>query len=170
MKSVKFLLMAMLALLSINVSSAHNSNAANNTPSQLKPIIYGYFEIKDALVKSDSKTAAAKSKDLLVAIAAVKMETLTESEHNVWMKVMQDLNRDAKTISETQDIKKQRQALKALSQNTYTLLKASQTESPVYYNHCPMVDANWLSRESGIKNPYYGSQMLTCGKTVETIK
>jgi hypothetical protein len=30
--------------------------------------------------------------------------------------------------------------------------------------------ANWLSKESTIKNPYYGSQMLTCGKTVETIK
>jgi hypothetical protein len=30
--------------------------------------------------------------------------------------------------------------------------------------------ANWLSKESAIKNPYYGSQMLSCGKTVETIK
>lgn len=30
--------------------------------------------------------------------------------------------------------------------------------------------ANWLSKENPIKNPYYDSQMLTCGKTVETIK
>jgi hypothetical protein len=30
--------------------------------------------------------------------------------------------------------------------------------------------ANWLSKEILIKNPYYGSQMLSCGKTVETIK
>lgn len=164
MKSVKYLLVAMLALLSVN------NAAANNVASQLKPVIDGYFEIKDALVKSDSKTAAVKSKDLLTAISAVKMESLTESEHNAWMKVMADLSRDAKAISETQDIKKQRQALKTLSQSTYLLLKASQSESAVYYNHCPMVDANWLSRENGIKNPYYGSQMLTCGKTIETIK
>jgi hypothetical protein len=33
-----------------------------------------------------------------------------------------------------------------------------------------MQDANWLSKENAVKNPYYGSQMLTCGKTVETIK
>jgi hypothetical protein len=33
-----------------------------------------------------------------------------------------------------------------------------------------MQDANWLSKENTVKNPYYGSQMLSCGKTVETIK
>lgn len=30
--------------------------------------------------------------------------------------------------------------------------------------------ANWLSKENVIKNPYYGSEMLHCGKTVEIIK
>jgi len=30
--------------------------------------------------------------------------------------------------------------------------------------------ANWLSKESSIKNPYYGSKMMRCGSTVETIK
>jgi hypothetical protein len=30
--------------------------------------------------------------------------------------------------------------------------------------------ANWLSKENAIKNPYYGSSMLTCGKTVEIIE
>jgi len=32
-----------------------------------------------------------------------------------------------------------------------------------------MKKAVWLSNEKAIKNPYYGSQMLTCGKVVETI-
>jgi hypothetical protein len=30
--------------------------------------------------------------------------------------------------------------------------------------------ANWVSKDNTIKNPYYGSQMLSCGKTLETIK
>lgn len=170
MKSVKFLLTAIFALLSVNIVGAHNFSAPNNALSQLKAVTDGYFEIKDALVKSDSKTTASKAKDLSTAIAAVKMESLTESENNAWMKVMADLGNDTKIISETQDIKKQRQAFKSLTQNVYTLLKASQPEVAVYYNHCPMVDANWLSKENGIKNPYYGAQMLTCGKTIETIK
>ena len=56
----------------------------------------------------------------------------------------------------------------------YELIKVSRPAETVYYQHCPMADdgkgANWLSKESAIKNPYYGSQMLSCGKTVETIK
>lgn len=56
----------------------------------------------------------------------------------------------------------------------YELIKVSKQEKPVYYQHCPMANkgkgANWLSKENAIKNPYYGSQMLTCGSTVETIK
>ena len=62
----------------------------------------------------------------------------------------------------------------ALSKNIYELIKVSKSAGTVYYQFCPMANdgkgANWLSKESAIKNPYYGSQMLTCGKTVETIK
>lgn len=30
--------------------------------------------------------------------------------------------------------------------------------------------ATWLSKENVVKNPYYGSMMLSCGKVTETIK
>ena len=56
----------------------------------------------------------------------------------------------------------------------YLLLKTAKATTTIYYQHCPMYNdgkgANWLSKDSKIKNPYYGSKMLTCGKTVETIK
>ena len=61
-----------------------------------------------------------------------------------------------------------------LSKDIYSLLKVAKYEVPVYFQHCPMYNdgkgANWLSKENAVKNPYYGSMMLTCGKTVETIK
>jgi hypothetical protein len=41
---------------------------------------------------------------------------------------------------------------------------------PVYQDYCPMKKAYWLSSEAAIKNPYYGSQMLSCGKINDTIK
>lgn len=49
-------------------------------------------------------------------------------------------------------------------------MKVSKGETPTYYQYCPMQDAYWLSKENAVKNPYYGSMMLSCGKTVETIK
>ncbi|TDE53345.1 DUF3347 domain-containing protein [Flavobacterium sp. GT3P67] len=148
----------------------HSTMTENQGTDQLKPVFDNYFSLKDALVKTDSKMASAKSKDLLTAITVVKMETLKMDVHMTWMKVYKDLTADAKNISETQDIKKQRELFKSLSKNTYELIKVSKFTEPVYYQYCPMQDANWLSKENTVKNPYYGSQMLSCGKTVETIK
>ncbi|MFV7236572.1 MULTISPECIES: DUF3347 domain-containing protein [Flavobacterium] len=150
--------------------TSHSTTAENQTVNQLKPVFDNYFLLKDALVKTDAKTASEKSTALLSSITAVKMETLKMDEHMVWMKVVNDLTADAKSISETQDIKKQRETFKSLSKNTYELIKVSKPSETIYYQYCPMQDANWLSKENTIKNPYYGSQMLSCGKTVETIK
>ncbi len=161
------------------VMNDHTTMSENQDPSnseqvkqnnQLQPVFDNYFSLKDALVKTDAKTTASKANELLTSIETVKMETLKMEVHMVWMKVLKDLKADAKSISETQDIKKQRDSFKSLSKNTYELIKVSKPTEPVYYQYCPMQDANWLSKENTVKNPYYGSQMLTCGKTVETIK
>ncbi|MBP6285122.1 MAG: DUF3347 domain-containing protein [Paludibacteraceae bacterium] len=155
----------------------HDHSAMRGTPqnaNQLKAVFDNYFSIKDALVKSDGNTASAKAKDLSNAISSVKMETLTTEEHTVWMKVMKDLAFDAEHIAETKDVGHQRDHFTSLSDNIYKLIKVSKQETSVYYQHCPMFNdgkgANWLSKENAIKNPYYGSSMLSCGKTTETIK
>jgi hypothetical protein len=152
------------------VMANHEGMTVNQKVNQLQPVYDSYFSLKDALVKTDGKVAAASAKELITAISSVKMETLQMEEHMVWMKVLKGLSADSKSISDTQDIKKQRESFKALSKNMYELIKVSTPSDPIFYQYCPMQDANWLSKESTIKNPYYGSQMMTCGKTVETIK
>jgi len=133
-----------------------------------------YFGIKAALVKTDGNAASASSKELLASINEVKMEELEMDVHMVWMKVMSDLKADATKIADSKDTKIQRDYFDTLSENIYKLLKVSKQNTPVYYQHCPMANegkgANWLSKESTINNPYYGSIMLTCGKTIETVK
>jgi copper chaperone CopZ len=149
-------------------------NQDQTTNNQLKPVFDNYFSLKDALVKTDGKTASLIAKDLSVSLNTVKMDELAMDVHLVWMKVMKDLMAGAKNISETQDIKKQRTLFMSLSKNMHDLIKIAKYETPVFYQFCPMANdgkgANWLSKEDTIKNPYYGSQMLSCGKTVETIK
>ena len=155
-------------------SEMDRTTTATTTENQLKAIFDNYFAIKDALVKTDGNTASAKAKELLLAINAVKMETLKMEEHMVWMKVVANLKEDAKHISDTKDVKKQRGYFDTLSKNAYDLIKASKQDTPTYFQHCPMANdgkgADWLSKENTIKNPYFGAMMLSCGKTVETIK
>ncbi|WP_433833442.1 DUF3347 domain-containing protein [Flavobacterium anhuiense] len=138
--------------------------------SQLQSVYDAYFNVKDALIKSDSKLTSAKAATLLAAISAVKMDKLKSNEHTVWMKVVKKLTADAKSISATTDLKKQRETFKSLSKSTYDLIKVSNPEQPIYKQYYPMADADWLSKEKAVKNPYYGSSMLTCGNVVETIK
>jgi hypothetical protein len=174
-KSIIALTALLTALLSANNIQANTTKLESGTTeivdaSQLQSVYDAYFTVKDALIKSDSKLTSAKAKDLLTAITAVKMDKLKSNEHTVWMKVVKKLTADAKSISATTDLKKQRETFKSLSKSTYDLIKISSPEQPIYKQYCPMADADWLSKEKAVKNPYYGSSMLTCGNVVETIK
>lgn len=157
--------------------SMHNQENVVETKqevNQLKMIFESYFALKDALVKSDGKLVSTLAKDVLANINSVKMEKLSSEEHTVWMKVMSSLKSNTEKIVATTIIEKQRVVFMDLSANFYALLKVSKQDYSIYYQNCPMYNdgkgANWLSKENAVKNPYYGSQMLTCGKTVETIK
>ncbi len=155
--------------------SNEQSQVENTQESKpLSQVYHRYFDLKNALVNSDGTMASAKSKMLLQEINAVKMEALPMDVHMAWMKVLEPLKEDAEHIADTKDLTHQRDHFISLSDNLYEVMKLDQQESPTYYQHCPMANdgkgANWLSKESEIKNPYYGSMMLNCGKTVETIK
>ena len=174
-KSIIALATVLTVLFSANNIQANTTKSEYETieiadASQLQSVYDSYFAVKDALIKSDSKLTSAKAATLLATINAVKMDKLKSNEHTVWMKVVKKLTADAKSISATTDLKKQREAFKSLSKNTYDLIKVSNPEQPIYKQYCPMADADWLSKEKAVKNPYYGSSMLTCGNVVETIK
>jgi len=149
-----------------------NTATIQNVP-QLKSVFDNYFSVKDALVKTDPAISSVKAVELLKAIKAVEMTKLSTEEHTVWMKVMKDLTANAEKISTAKDVSKQRETFALLSKNMYELTKVSKQETPVYYQHCPMYNngkgANWLSKQDVIKNPYYGSKMLTCGSVQEII-
>jgi copper chaperone CopZ len=142
--------------------------------NQLQAVFDNYFAVKDALVKTDGTAASEKAASLLSALNAVKMDKLKTDEHMAWMKVQEQLKEDAEHISGTKDIEHQREHFISLSKNMIVLIKAAKPSGTVYLQHCPMANegkgADWLSKESGVKNPYYGSKMLTCGKTIETIQ
>jgi hypothetical protein len=157
-----------------NSSANTYTDSTKQVANQLQDVYDAYFALKDALVKSDGNTSSIKSNDLLTSINGVQMDKLPMDVHVVWMKVLNELKEDAEHIANTKDITHQRDHFMSLSNNFYTLIKATKAEQPIYYQHCPMYNngkgADWLSKDSNIKNPYYGNQMLTCGKTLETIK
>jgi hypothetical protein len=166
-----------------DVTTENHNNHENHTETpkvevqevnQLKAVFDNYFVVKDAMISSDGNATSIASKELLVSINNIKMDKLEMDVHVVWMKVLNKIKEDAEHIADTKDIKHQRDHFTTLSKDIYSLLKVAKYDVPVYFQFCPMYNSgkggNWLSKENAVKNPYYGSMMLSCGKTVETIK
>lgn len=157
-----------------HASHADSAVAKQQVDAQLKVVFDGYFLLKDALVKTDAKAAAGLATTVSTALEAVKMGDLAMDVHMIWMKEMKTLMTGAKDIAAAQDIAKQREIFISFSKSIYELIKVAKYETPVYLQFCPMANggkgANWLSKENAVKNPYYGSQMMSCGKIVETIQ
>ena len=157
-----------------SVAAKQTNTAAALPENQLQSIFDSYIELKNALIQSSTNQVSLKAKLLSNAISQLKMEDLESAQHNVWMNVYKALITTADDISQTTDIEQQRMYFAKLSENMHGIIAVAKLKTPVYYQHCPMYNdgkgANWLSTESTVKNPYYGSQMLNCGKTIETIK
>jgi len=144
---------------------------AQKTSSALFPILSLYYDVKDALVNSDAKVVSAKAGDLAKTINNIDLKALSTTEQIVFASLRDKLVSDANNISANNDIGKQKAYFSTLSMNIYSLVKAIRlSDQPVYQQYCPMKKAYWLSNEAAIKNPYYGKQMLSCGKVSDTLK
>ena len=143
----------------------------NNT--SIKSVVNAYIGLKDALVATNNEQAVLNATTLVKALSALNTADLNTTTNNTWGKISNDLINSAKFIQASNDISVQRDQFVTLSSNMYLLVKDAKNEVPVYYQFCPMANkgkgANWLSLENKVKNPYYGSRMLSCGKVVETL-
>lgn len=169
-----------LAKTAVPVKEANHAGHSHEKAQQateksiLGEVYAAYFALKDALVKDDGANAATKALALNKALAKVDMTKMSPEEHTVWMKFEKDAKEDAEHMSGTKDIAHQRDHFSRLSVFMYEWMRVFKPAETVYLQHCPMYNdgkgADWLSKENAVKNPYYGSSMLSCGKTTETIK
>jgi copper chaperone CopZ len=147
------------------------TDAPQTTGEALGPVFDAYFALKDALVASDAKKAAAQAAEFSAAVKAVPMEGMDADLHTVWMRVMELLANTSSGIASKADLGAQRKAFAELTEPMFALVKAGPGSTPIYLDHCPMYEggADWLSRDKAIRNPFYGAQMMSCGSVKETI-
>lgn len=151
----------------------YQSNTAEITVSGLNGVFDNYFELKDALVKTDATAAGSKAASLVTALKSVNERSLSTDEAALWKKLKDALLKNSEKIAKSKDIAEQRAVFKPLSEDFYTLAKGVKYGQTLYYQYCPMYDGDkggkWLSKEKKIQNPYFGSKMMTCGRVVDTL-
>ena len=139
--------------------------------ASLSKMLTNYYGVKNALIADDGKTANSQAGEFVKMLASVPMAKMTAEQHRIFMGLSEKVKMGAQNISETKDVKNQRERFNDLSNNFFTMLKGlNANEQPVYQQYCPMAKGYWLSDNSAVKNPYYGKAMLTCGKVTETLK
>lgn len=159
---MKKILFSLVLILSIIAVKAQNAAVDKITTS--------YIGVKNALVGSNVALAKTRSAELLAALS-VPVKGLQPAQQKLLGTYLDKLKFDSRHISETAAIDHQREHFESLSKNMYSLLSGLKLNSTtVYQQYCPMKKAAWLSESEDIRNPYYGDDMLDCGKVTATIK
>ena len=150
-----FFIVAFMATAFVQTGFAQQNNTG------LLPL---YYSVKNALVAGNANLAATKAGEFVEALNNADTKIVSEENREA-------LSKDAGKIAASKDLKSQREHFADFSAKMIAVAKASKlTDEPVYLQYCPMKKSSWLSSEKAIKNPYYGSAMLTCGKVTETLK
>lgn len=143
------------------------ADAESNITAQTDEIITTYLYMKDALVNEDSATAAAAGSDLTKQLKSYKIDSYDNENQSNLQKLIDDATLHAQYIAEN-SIAIQREHFDILSKNMIDLIEMTGTTKKLYVAYCPMYNndkgAQWLSDSEEIKNPYYGSAMMTCGE------
>ncbi len=138
------------------------------------PIIMHYLHVKNALIADNGKEAATASQELAKALAGMDKTSFTAEQQKVVTENQDDLAENAEHIAKTTDIKHQREHFAAMSEDVFALTKVFGSGQTLYQDNCPMFNDGkgtiWLSEVAEIRNPYYGSKMLTCGKMIQEVK
>lgn len=154
--------------------TAHSHRAAPEFQVQLGEVFKASLQLKDALVSSDPMNASASVTEIKTSISKVDMTVLKDEALMDWMTYLKVFNENLDLISGSDDLASQRKAFQLFSDALYKSLKTFGSGGiTIYYDYCPMADDNkgayWLSAEKEIRNPYFGTTMLTCGSVRETI-
>ena len=127
------------------------------------------LELNKAFVAGDLVTISSKATEMSRKMKNVDMSLLKGTAHMDWMTYLKPINEGLKAIVSAEQLTVQRKLYAGVSEGLYKSVKAFGVGETVYHQYCPMVKASWLNDSKDIKNPYYGSMMLTCGSTKEVL-
>ncbi|MDW5290234.1 DUF3347 domain-containing protein [Formosa sp. PL04] len=153
-----------------NMSASKDTVDSDAQNSDVKQVVADYMALKDALVETNKDEAAQAGKKLESTLNSFNVSSYTSGQQEELNDIIADAKEHAEHIGKS-EIDHQREHFKTLSKDIMDMVAITGTETTLYQQFCPMYDKGsaWLSMSKDIKNPYYGSKMLTCGKVQKEI-
>ncbi|MGY5851621.1 efflux RND transporter periplasmic adaptor subunit [Salegentibacter sp. F14] len=141
----------------------------------LQPVFDNYLSLKNALVDDNFKSAKKEVEALENSLGQLDMSRFNNSVWSAMESYKIQLENNIEDLASAKDISALRGDFDALS---LVMIRMAQSFKPfnetLYVQHCPMANsdrgADWLSLSEEIRNPYYGSAMLSCGEVTGTVE
>ena len=152
-----------------------NSGAFNESYQQL---MTGYYSLKDALVASDTNKANIASKNLVLYADSLKINEILGDSTGMIKETAKTftgtISGSAQALVKEGNIEAKRKEFEMISDALWSLTRTVKYDGEkVYYQYCPMAFDNkgayWLSNQAAIRNPYFGDEMLECGKIEDSL-
>jgi len=119
----------------------------------VKSVLDHYLMIQTELAKDSIKGVDEHATAIAKAVRGDEMKMLSP-----------DITKQTETLAKAKDLKAAREAFKPLSASLVKYLADNKAGKGTYHEaYCPMVKASWLQKETEVRNPYMGKEMLTCG-------
>ncbi|MRT16792.1 MULTISPECIES: DUF3347 domain-containing protein [Aequorivita] len=152
------------------MDESNNTMNSEAQASDVKQVMADYMSLKDALVATDKDAAAKAGKTLESALRGLNISSYTAEQQKELKDIVADATEHAEHIGKS-EMDHQREHFKTLSKDMIDMVAITGIDSKMYQMHCPMYDggSEWLSMEKEVKNPYYGSKMMGCGKVEKEI-
>jgi len=141
---------------------------------QLAELIAPYLAMQAALAGDALHPAHEAGEALAKALEGVDMKLVQGDAHEAWMEIREEFSRGLIALRAAENLAGARESFKTLSEAMEEVLAVFSPETPsgLYRVHCPMAfddqGASWLQRQADVFNPYFGAEMLHCGKVTET--
>jgi hypothetical protein len=141
-------------------------------------LIAAYIGLKDALVASDTAKASAAALKLAVASDSLKVNEIQGDTSNIIKETAGTytsmITSSAKGLAGESSLAEMRKEFEMIADNLWQLTRVVKYDGQkLFWQYCPMAFNNrgayWISSERQVRNPYFGDEMLECGKVADSL-
>jgi hypothetical protein len=157
------------------LSISQNTDVFNQSFTQL---LSAYNDLKNALVASDTGKASAAALAMRSAADSLKVNEIkgdsTGAIKETALSFASTITGSAQALAAEKELKNKRKEFEMIADAMWNLTRTVRySGQKLYWEFCPMAFDNkgayWMSFEREIRNPYFGSEMLTCGSVEDSL-
>ncbi|MFH1538784.1 MAG: DUF3347 domain-containing protein [bacterium] len=170
--NVKSLIVVLAVVLGFSVSAFAAEKKKPTLQSHLNDAAAGYSKIHEALSGDTVKGVRGEAKSIIKSVdSALKLAKKDEKKNKELIAALGDVKTAAEKLDAKKlDLKTARENFGPLSDAFIGLIREhfpDKLGKKYYTFYCPMVKRYWLQTSKETLNPYYGKEMLGCGKIVK---